>query len=170
MVRCSVRLAESGGRDAELVAVFGDRAACDVYAATAEFFGEGIVGERGGFGLGIDNVLERGLDGIPRNIFAGVGLCAAGEEGTEGDDAAGCEEVFLGDSAADGGDVDAELLGDEGHGEGLEALRAKVEVLALRGDNDVDDAEKCAAALLDGIEKPGGVGEVFLDELACLAR
>ena len=55
-------------------------------------------------------------------------------------------DVLVGDGAADGGDVHAELIGDEGHGEGLEELGPVVEVLALGVDDDADDARACVCA------------------------
>ena len=63
--------------------------------------------------------------------------------------------------AADGGDVDAELLGDLGHGQGPQGLRAVIEIVALGVHHDADDAQERLTALLDGIDEPGRVREVL---------
>src|SRR5262245_59522377 len=103
-----IRTPEAHRRNAELVAVLGDGAPSDFDPAFGKLGGGGVVAERAGLVFRVDDLFERRFDGVPGDLFAGLGLGAAGEEAAQRHNAPGSQDVFFRDGAADGRDMDAE--------------------------------------------------------------
>ena len=93
-----------------------------------------------------------------------LGAEGGGEEVTEGDDAAGREhDIFVGGCTTDGRFVNADLLGDDGAGEGAEFADAAAEERFLKLGDALADLEEGFAALLDIGNEELGAGGVLAD-------
>jgi len=131
----------AGGGDGELGAVLGDSAAFDLDAGLLELRDDLVVAEGLALILGIDDLLDLGLDAVPAEGLSVGELCAAGEEPAQREDPArGLNPLFI-DGAADGGGVAAEAGGQIAHAQDLEMLLALVKEVALRLDDGLGDLE-----------------------------
>src|SRR5690606_29695314 len=99
-------------RNAELVAVLGDRAARDAHAVVGEHAGNGGIGQRRGRVLGGDDVADARLDRLRRATEAVVGGKLGGEEVLQFQRALRQLHVLAAGDARDGGFVHADVGGD----------------------------------------------------------
>lgn len=145
--------AEMGGEDFEFFAVFGDGAAGYFEAFFGEGGNDGLVGEGGVSIFGFNDVLNGILDDLVGDALSVGGFVAGGEEVFHLEGAARGLHVFAIDGAADRGFVDANDVGDLGHGEGAELGDAVVEEVALGMDDFGSDVEDGLLALVDAFDE-----------------
>ena len=130
-----IGLAQVGGEDAELFAVFGDGAAGYFDAFCLEGFLDGGIGEGFLLVLAVDDFLNCLADAGVGDLFAFGGGVAGGEESAHFGDSVRGADVFSGHGAGDGGGVYADDFGDFVHGKRLEVPRAKLEEVLLVENN-----------------------------------
>ena len=118
----------------------------------------------GCFGIFIfDQLFYLALEDQQRSVCAFGAVGALGEEEAELDDALRGVGVFVGDGAADGGGVDADLFRHFLDHHGAEGFDALVEEVLLAADNHFTGPEDGAFALGDVAHELHGGAEALLD-------
>src|SRR5260370_12534417 len=156
-------------KNAELIAVLGDRATRDADAFALEHLDDLLIGQRVLGRLVVDELLNLCLDGPSARVLARRGRQTAREEELQRQQAARCLHVLLVGHAADGALVHADDVGDLAQRERLQVIDALLEELALPVDDEIHHFQHRLTALLDGLNHPVGAVEPLVDEFLALA-
>ena len=152
-----------GGLNAELLAVFRNRAAGDVESAFLEQRGKLAVRERRRGILLVHQIADHLLDAAGGNFFALFRLEPAGEEIFEFKQPDGGFDVFVRHCAAHGRFMQSELVGDLLHGHRLEILDAFRKKIVLGCDEDIRYAFDRLLPLFERLHQPVSVCELVPD-------
>src|SRR5882672_7516180 len=157
-------------RNLELLAVLGDRAARQLEALALQDADDLRVAQRLPRILLLDDLPDPLLDGHRRHRVAVRAGDAAVEEVLHLEHALWRVHVLVGDDAADGGLVHADVVGDVAQHQGAEVFDAVIQEVALEVDDARRDLVDGLLPLLDRLDQPERRAELVFDVGARLVR